>query len=146
MRVLLAASFSLLLALSWWGGLLPLFMPCWCLLVSLVTLVTYCRDKRAAERQAWRVPEATLQGLALSGGWPGALVGQQRFRHKTRKLSFQIVFWLMLLANTGALVWLHTAPGSQFLREIIALLTRLVTMEVSASWLRQGLLTLLAYR
>jgi len=52
----------------------------------------------------------------------------------------------MLLANTGALVWLHTAPGSQFLREIIALLTRLVTMAVSASWLRQGLLTLLAYR
>jgi len=28
MRILLAASFSLLLALSWWGCLLPLFMPC----------------------------------------------------------------------------------------------------------------------
>lgn len=146
MRILLASSFALLLLLSWLGGLLPLLIPCWYLLLSLVTLVTYFRDKRAAERQAWRVPEATLQCLALSGGWPGALIGQQRFRHKTRKLSFQIVFWLMLVANTGILVWLHTATGSQFLRELIALLTRLVTMEVSLPWLHQGLLALLAYQ
>jgi len=35
----------------------------------------------------------------LLGGWPGALLAQQRFRHKTRKLSYQAVFWLIVLLH-----------------------------------------------
>ncbi|WP_147463771.1 DUF1294 domain-containing protein, partial [Pseudomonas amygdali] len=38
------------------------------------------------------------------GGWPGALLAQQVFRHKTRKVSFQIVFWLIVLAHQ--VLWL----------------------------------------
>ncbi len=76
----------------------------WVLVVSLVTFVLYGWDKRKAQGDGWRVPEARLHLLELVGGWPGALIGQRVFRHKTSKLSFQVVFWLMVLMNVAAVV------------------------------------------
>jgi len=44
--------------------------------------------------------------LALPGGWPGAFIAQQLFHHKTKKRSFQIVFWAAVLLNCVGLVLL----------------------------------------
>jgi uncharacterized membrane protein YsdA (DUF1294 family) len=35
-----------------------------------------------------------LHALAPLGGWPGALLAQRLFHHKTLKMSFQLVFRL----------------------------------------------------
>jgi len=69
------------------------------LLLSTLTFGVYWWDKRAAVAQARRVPESTLQALAVAGGWPGALLAQQWLRHKNRKPSFQWQFWLCVSAN-----------------------------------------------
>ncbi|MCE9532784.1 MAG: DUF1294 domain-containing protein [Planctomycetes bacterium] len=77
--------------------------------LSVVTFVAYGLDKRRAVNGGRRVPERTLQILALLGGWPGALFGQRRFRHKTKKLAFLIVFWLVVVlhvAIVGTVVYL----------------------------------------
>lgn len=74
--------------------------------VSVITLATYAWDKRAARRQAWRTPEATLHLLALAGGWPGALAGQAWLRHKSRKIGFQIVTWLTVPPHVAWTAWL----------------------------------------
>ena len=66
------------------------------MVVSLVAMGFYAWDKRKARRQEWRIPEATLQLWALAGGWPGALLAQRLFRHKTSKFSFQAVFWAIV--------------------------------------------------
>lgn len=76
------------------------------LLASAVAFAAMWRDKRAAERGARRTPEATLHLIEVAGGWPGSLVGQRLFRHKTRKLSYQAVFWGCVLVNTAAALWL----------------------------------------
>lgn len=76
------------------------------LLASAVAFVAMWRDKRAAERNARRTPEATLHLIELAGGWPGSLVAQRLFRHKTRKLSYQVVFWCCALVNAGVALWL----------------------------------------
>ncbi len=68
---------------------------------SLCTFGAYGIDKRRAQTGNRRIPEKTLQFLALVGGWPGALVGQQVFRHKTQKLSFQLVFWMVVVLHLG---------------------------------------------
>ena len=47
-------------------------------------------DKLKAKRGAWRVPEATLIGIAIAGGSIGAFIGMKLFRHKTRHLKFSI--------------------------------------------------------
>lgn len=67
--------------------------------LSLVTLVAYAADKSAAKKGAWRTPERTLHVLSLAGGWPGALLGQHWFRHKTQKASFQLVFRMTVVLN-----------------------------------------------
>jgi len=69
------------------------------LLISLVTYLAYRSDKKRAQAGEWRVPESTLHILELGGGWPGAFLGQRRYRHKTSKLSFQVMFWLVVLIH-----------------------------------------------
>ncbi|CBX95592.1 hypothetical protein IAQ61_004419 [Plenodomus lingam] len=66
-------------------------------LVSSVTFVFFGYDKMQARNLNWRVKELTLHGLALAGGWPGALAGMHYFQHKTRKTDFQVLFWGIVL-------------------------------------------------
>jgi uncharacterized membrane protein YsdA (DUF1294 family) len=71
------------------------------LVTSVVCFVTYGWDKRQAINGGRRVPERTLQILAFLGGWPGALLGQRQFRHKTKKLSFLVVFWFVVVLHVA---------------------------------------------
>jgi uncharacterized membrane protein YsdA (DUF1294 family) len=86
-------------------GMLPLAVPVIYLTASVAAGIAYGIDKSAAQRGAWRTPERTLHVLALMGGWPGAVVAQRVFRHKSRKLSFRFAFWATVALNCGALVW-----------------------------------------
>jgi uncharacterized membrane protein YsdA (DUF1294 family) len=70
---------------------------------SVLAYITYVIDKKAAIHQRRRVSEKTLHLLGLLGGWPGALLAQQRLRHKTRKTAFQAVFWLTVAVNVACL-------------------------------------------
>jgi uncharacterized membrane protein YsdA (DUF1294 family)/cold shock CspA family protein len=72
--------------------------------LSVVTYLIYALDKMCARARDWRIPETTLQLLALAGGWPGAFVAQRRIRHKCAKLRFQILFWLIVAAYQFAAV------------------------------------------
>jgi uncharacterized membrane protein YsdA (DUF1294 family) len=71
------------------------------LAMSLVTIVVYVMDKRKAVKSQWRIPEATLHICELLCGWPGAMIAQVLIRHKNAKLSFQLVFWAMIIVNVG---------------------------------------------
>ncbi|WP_166263551.1 DUF1294 domain-containing protein [Marinobacter caseinilyticus] len=89
--------------------------------VSLVLFLVYGLDKRAAIRGTQRTAENTLHLFEVCCGWPGALLAQQVFRHKTRKGSYQFVFWLAVLANLGALGWLLFAPEAMNWRQQLGL-------------------------
>jgi uncharacterized membrane protein YsdA (DUF1294 family) len=68
-------------------------------IVSVLAFFLYWSDKRKARADAWRTPENVLHAVELAGGWPGALLAQQVFRHKTRKVSYQLLFWLIVLLH-----------------------------------------------
>jgi len=74
---------------------------------SIVTYKAYADDKRAALTGHWRTKERTLHLLGLAGGWPGGLIAQYRFRHKTKKVRFQVAYWLTIGLNCAGLLWLH---------------------------------------
>jgi uncharacterized membrane protein YsdA (DUF1294 family)/cold shock CspA family protein len=104
-KAIASLAFAALLA----GGLLhklPIEVVFVCVVMSGVALFMYGFDKSAAQRGRRRTPENSLHIVALLGGWPGALLAQDLFRHKSSKAEFQAVFWTTVVVNCGALVWL----------------------------------------
>ncbi len=73
------------------------------LVASLITFIVYALDKSAAKRGARRTPEVTLHFLSLVSGWPGALLAQRIFRHKTLKRYFRLIFWISVAVNLAGL-------------------------------------------
>ncbi|EIC2380558.1 DUF1294 domain-containing protein, partial [Salmonella enterica subsp. enterica serovar Newport] len=50
--------------------------------------------------KTWRrVPESTLLVFGVVGGWPGAIVGQQLFRHKTQKQPLKTYFIVSVIVS-----------------------------------------------
>ena len=96
---------------------LPIIVPAAYLVLSLITYFIYAWDKAAAQAGRWRTEEATLHLLALAGGWPGAMLAQRNLRHKSRKTSFRVNFWITVLLNCAALVWLHTSESGALLEQ-----------------------------
>ena len=101
------------------AGPLPWIVPPLYVIASLAAWLLYAFDKSAAMNRRWRTQEATLLGVGLASGWPGALVAQQQMRHKTRKLSFQVPFWFTVLLNCAALAWACTPAGAQAIRSLV---------------------------
>lgn len=87
-------------------GVIPVLLAVALLALSALAYLMYWLDKSAAQRSAQRTPENTLHLVGLAGGWPGALIAQQQFRHKTIKQPFQTFFWATVVLNLAALVWL----------------------------------------
>lgn len=72
-------------------------------LVNAAALALMLADKKKARRGAWRIPEATLLGIAVFGGSIGAIIGMYLFRHKTRHLKFSLGLPLILAVQIGLL-------------------------------------------
>ncbi len=87
--------------------------------LSLLTYFVYAADKSAAKTGSWRTQESTLHMFALAGGWPGALIAQQKLRHKSKKEEFRFVFWITVLLNCGAFIWLFSDKGSSLLNNVL---------------------------
>ena len=67
--------------------------------VNLVTFFIYGIDKFKSKRAKWRVPEATLLGLAAVGGCIGAWLGMKLWHHKTLHKKFRYGIPLILIAQ-----------------------------------------------
>ncbi|NIC06562.1 DUF1294 domain-containing protein [Billgrantia bachuensis] len=113
---IIAAAFFALLAVLGAAGHVPMQLLSAYALLSVITFAMYGIDKAAAGKGRRRTPEATLLFAGLIGGWPGALVAQRLFRHKTRKQPFQAIFWCGVVVNCGVLGWLvYTGEATRLL-------------------------------
>lgn len=74
---------------------------------SVACFAGYGLDKRAANQKQWRVSETILILVGLVGGWPGAIIGQEIFRHKTQKEPFRTLFWMSVAINMAAFVQIN---------------------------------------
>ena len=61
-------------------------------------------DKLKARKNLWRIPEATLFGVAAIGGSLGCIAGMYTVRHKTKHLSFTIGMPLILAVQVIAFI------------------------------------------
>jgi uncharacterized membrane protein YsdA (DUF1294 family) len=102
----IATAFLALLAALSAADQVPMQLLAAYALLSVITFAMYGIDKAAAGKGRRRTPEATLLFAGLIGGWPGALIAQRLFRHKTRKQPFQAIFWCGVVVNCGVVGWL----------------------------------------
>jgi uncharacterized membrane protein YsdA (DUF1294 family)/cold shock CspA family protein len=117
--IVTAALFLVIVGISVLIAKIPPLILALYLVVSLLTFIIYALDKSAAKKGAWRTEESTLHLLSLAGGWPGALIAQDKLRHKSKKQSFRSVFWVTVFLNCGAFVWMFTPTGSATLHSLI---------------------------
>ena len=80
--------------------------------INVVTFFLYGIDKWKAKRSKWRIPEATLLGLAVIGGSIGAWLGMKVWHHKTLHKKFKYGLPLILLAQI-ALIALTSCKTKQ---------------------------------
>lgn len=104
-RLLVVPAFALLLGALHLAHPLPRSIPLLYGALSTALFLVYGMDKWAAKRGGARVAEFSLHLVALMGGWPGALLGQQIFRHKTAKPLFLRLTWAMAALNIALLLF-----------------------------------------
>lgn len=126
MSYVVLATFAVAIGIVTAIGALPWLFAALYLVVSLITYASYAADKKAAQTKQWRVTESALLGLGLFGGWPGALVAQQRLRHKTQKPVFRQAFWGTVVLNILVFAILTTA-----LRQPVLELMRLILDSIT---------------
>ncbi len=73
-------------------------------IINVVGLIFMLVDKLKAINGAWRIPEATLMGIAAIGGSLGSLIGMYLFRHKTRHPKFTIGVPVLLAIHVVLLI------------------------------------------
>jgi uncharacterized membrane protein YsdA (DUF1294 family)/cold shock CspA family protein len=107
-RLLVVIAFTVVLAICSVRTALHPFIVAAYLVASPVAWLLYVFDKAAAMNGRQRTRENTLLLTGLLGGWPGALLAQGMFRHKSRKTAFLLPFWITVAMNCAALAWACT--------------------------------------
>lgn len=90
-------------SLSWLTPIHILFA--YLIVINLITILVFSFDKSRSKTNGRRISEKTLLLLALVGGSPAALYAMNTFRHKTKKYSFQIPLYLIILLQIILVVW-----------------------------------------
>lgn len=75
------------------------------ILINALGFLLMLADKQKARKKKWRIPEATLMGVAAMGGSLGSLVGMLTFRHKTKHTKFTVGVPLLLTVHGMILLW-----------------------------------------
>jgi uncharacterized membrane protein YsdA (DUF1294 family)/cold shock CspA family protein len=118
LAIICAAGFLFTVAITAILGKVSPLILLFYIFISLLTFTIYAIDKSAAQKNSWRTSEKTLHILSVIGGWPGALVAQQKLIHKSRKQSFQLIFWLTVLMNCCIFILLLTDNNTITIQKI----------------------------
>ena len=76
------------------------------LIINALGFLLMLVDKWKAKHNRWRIPEATLMGVAALGGSVGSLIGMYTVRHKTRHIKFTLGIPVILVAQIALAIYL----------------------------------------
>jgi Predicted membrane protein len=65
-------------------------------IINLISFIAYGVDKSKAKKDKRRISEKTLLLLAAAGPF-GAVAGMRKFRHKTKKSKFKLVYVALMV-------------------------------------------------
>lgn len=74
-------------------------------IINVVAFHLYRIDKRKAERDEYRIPEAILLGVAFLGGGLGAFCAMREYHHKTFHTAFTVGVPIALILQLALVIW-----------------------------------------
>jgi uncharacterized membrane protein YsdA (DUF1294 family)/cold shock CspA family protein len=116
--VILCCGFASVLLILLHSTAIPMELAGLYAVMSVGAVLLYAKDKHAAQSGEWRTSESTLHAVSLLGGWPGAAIAQSFLRHKSKKISFRVTYWITVIANCSAL-YCFTPSGRLWLQNAI---------------------------
>ena len=88
--------------------IITLVVLAYLLVMTIVGLIIMKADKTKAEKNKWRIKEATLFLISAIGGSLGTWAGMYLFRHKTKHWYFVVGMPLILILHIALLVFLFS--------------------------------------
>ncbi|WKW46002.1 DUF1294 domain-containing protein [Myroides sp. JBRI-B21084] len=73
------------------------FLFIYLIIVNYIAFSLYHLDKQRAIKGKQRISEKNLLTIAAFGGTLGAYIGMQKYNHKTKKLSFKLWFYAIVI-------------------------------------------------
>ena len=83
---------------------------CYLIIINIYQFFVMGLDKLLAIKKRNRISEKTLLLNSLIGGSIGSIIGMYTFRHKTKKLKFQILYPLFLIIHIFIYLYIKKAP------------------------------------
>lgn len=80
------------------------------IIINAFTFFIYGIDKLKAKKGKWRIPEASLMGLAVIGGSIGAYLGIKVWHHKTLHKKFKYGIPIILLLQLACICFMWLKP------------------------------------
>ena len=77
------------------------------LLINALGFSLMLLDKFFAKKRLYRIPEATLMGVAVIGGSVGCLCGMYTVRHKTRHVKFTVGIPVIMAVQLALAAWYY---------------------------------------
>lgn len=78
------------------------------IIINALSYLLMLVDKYKAKKNIWRIPEATLLGVALLGGALGCYIGMRTARHKTKHPKFSLGVPVILAVQIIIFVLLYS--------------------------------------
>ena len=82
------------------------FLYLYLLIINALGFLLMLVDKFKARNGLWRIPEATLMGVAALGGSIGSLAGMYLVRHKTQHPKFTVGIPALLIVQIVIAFWI----------------------------------------
>lgn len=82
------------------------FLYLYLLIINALGFLLMLVDKYKARNGLWRIPEATLMGVAALGGSIGSLIGMYLVRHKTQHPKFTMGIPALLIVQIVIAFWI----------------------------------------
>lgn len=82
------------------------FLIIYFIVINLLAVALTVYDKSAARKNKWRISEKTLLVVSALGGGIAMLATMYAVRHKTKKMKFMIGIPLIILVQSGIVVFI----------------------------------------
>ncbi len=72
-------------------------MKYYLIIINIIAFILFAIDKYKSIKKSYRISEKTFFIISLLGGFLGLIISGQLFRHKTKKMIFNVIYVISII-------------------------------------------------